>query len=268
MSNAVPNRFAGKVVALTAAASGIGLAALKRFAAEGAMISASDIALEELKKSVAALNIDESRILLSETDASDQGQVERMIADTIAKFDRLDVLVNNAGLGSWGFVHEVEVERWHKVIGITLNSVFYACRAAMPHLIKTQGAIVNTASISGLFGDNGFSAYNAAKGGVVNLTRCLAIDHAKQNVRVNAICPGLTDTPRVSWMRQTSAIMDDYDRRLPMGRAGTADEMAAAISFLASSDASYITGVNLAIDGGLTAATGQPMFLELLPERK
>lgn len=268
MSNIVPKRFEGKVVVLTAAASGIGLAALQRFAAEGALVSASDISIEDLKRSVAALDIEDSRILLSETDASNLEQVEQMIAQTVEKFSRLDVLVNNAGLGSWGFVQDISVERWHKVIDITLNSVFYACRAAMPHLIKTQGAIVNTASISGLFGDNGFSAYNAAKGGVVNLTRCLAIDHAKQNVRVNAVCPGLTDTPRVGWMRQTAAIMDDYDRRLPMGRAGTAEEMAAAISFLASADASYITGVNLAVDGGLTAATGQPMFLELLPDRK
>ena len=268
MSNAVHNRFSGKVVVLTAAASGIGLASLKRFVAEGALVSASDISLENLKNSVLPLGIDDKHLLLSETDASVQEQVEQLISDTVRKFGRLDVLVNNAGLGSWGYVHEMEVERWHKVMGITLNSVFYACRAAMPHLIKTQGAIVNTASISGLFGDNGFAAYNAAKGGVVNLTRCLAIDHGKQNVRVNAICPGLTQTPRISWMRQTAAIMDEFDRRLPMGRAGTAEEMAAAISFLASSDASYISGVNLAIDGGLTAATGQPMFLELLPNRQ
>lgn len=253
-------RFSGKVVALTAAASGIGLAALERFAAEGAMICASDISLEALITAVAPLALPEDRLLLRECDVTDIGQVQSFIDDGVRRFGRLDVLVNNAGTGALAYVTELDQEAWHKVIAVTLDSVFYACRAAMPHLARTQGAVVNTASISGLFGDNGLFAYNAAKGGVVNLTRALAVDHAPENVRVNAVCPGLTATPRTAWMMEDTEIRAEYDRRLPMGRPGTPDEMAAAIAFLASSDASYITGVNLAVDGGLTAATNQPAF--------
>jgi len=111
--------------------------------------------------------------------------------------------------------------------------------------------------------DVGFAAYNAAKGGVCNLTRAMAIDHASDGIRVNAICPGVTETGSTAWMQKIPAIMQGFDDRLPMGRMGTSEEMAAAIAFLASDDASYITGSNLVVDGGLTAGTGQPAFRKL-----
>lgn len=256
-------RFAGKVVALTAAASGIGLSAVKRFATEGALISASDLSLEALTAALEPLNLPEEQLMLRQCDVTDIEQVRAFIDESVQRFGQLDVLVNNAGLGALGYVTELEEDAWHKVISVTLDSVFYACRAAMPHLARTQGTVVNTASISGLFGDSGLFAYNAAKGGVVNLTRALAVDHAPDNVRVNAVCPGLTATPRTAWMMEDAEIKAEYDRRLPMGRAGTPDEMASAIAFLASSDASYVTGVNLVVDGGLTAATNQPAFRRL-----
>ncbi|WP_257209960.1 SDR family NAD(P)-dependent oxidoreductase [Rhodococcus erythropolis] len=251
---------------VTAAASGIGLACVQRFLDEGATVLASDKDLAGLEQSLAT-HPDRDRLRLGQLDVSSYEAVKEYVEGVSAEWDALDVLVNNAGIGSWGAVDKLEVERWHTVIAVTLDSVFYTCKETMPLLKRAQGAIVNTSSISGMFGDNGFAAYNAAKAGVINLTRTLAIDHAVDGVRANVVCPGLTDTPRVTWMQQTDEISSEYDRRLPTKRAGRPEEMASAIAFLASDDSTYITGVTLPVDGGLTAATGQPAFLQLLPNR-
>jgi meso-butanediol dehydrogenase/(S,S)-butanediol dehydrogenase/diacetyl reductase len=261
-------RFAGKVIVITAAASGIGLACAKRFYSEGATICLSDKDYPALQASLDVRGMDASRVSMHELDVSRYDDVKAYIETIGQVHQHIDVLVNNAGMGSWGAVQNMAVERWHAVIAVTLDSVFYTCKEAMPYLILSHGSIVNTASISGLFGDNGFAAYNAAKAGVINLTRTLALDHAADGVRANAICPGLTDTPRVAWMKASPDIVAEYDRRWPMKRAGRPEEMAAVIAFLASEDASYVTGVALAVDGGLTASAGQPPFLRLLPNRK
>ena len=260
-------RFEGKVTVVTAAASGIGLACANRLLAEGATVLASDKDLPALEKSFTDSRHLPGRLVLDELDVSSYGMVKSYF-DTVAQtHERIDVLVNNAGLGSWGAVDRLDIERWHTVIAVTLDSVFYMSKEALPLLKRARGSIVNTSSISGMFGDNGFAAYNAAKAGVINLTRTLALDHALDGVRANVVCPGLTDTTRVAWMAQNSEIAAEYDRRLPMRRPGTPEEMAAVIAFLASEDASYITGAVLPVDGGLTAATGQPSFLQLLPNR-
>lgn len=258
-------RFDNKIVIVTAAASGIGLATARRFAAEGATLSLSDIDLDALRRHAENFGLPEARLRVSRVDASKPAEVEALVEGTASAFGGLDVLVNNAGVGAFGYVTEITPEVWDRVIATTLSSVFYASRAALPHLIRRRGNIVNTASISGLVADVGFAAYNAAKGGVCNLTRAMAIDHASDGVRVNALCPGVTETGATAWMREHPAIMRGFDDRLPMGRMGTADEMAAAILFLASDDASYVTGTNLVVDGGLTAGTGQPAFRKLAP---
>lgn len=256
-------RFEDKVVIVTAAASGIGLAAARRFAAEGATLALSDIEFDKLKTLAAGMGVPDSKLLVARVDVSRPKELEDFIADTVKRFGGLDVLVNNAGVGAFGYVTEISTETWDRVIATTLSSVFYASRAALPHLIARKGNIVNTASISGLVADVGFAAYNAAKGGVVNLTRAMAIDHASDGIRVNALCPGVTETGSTAWMHNHPAIMKGFSERLPMGRMGTPDEMAGAILFLASDDASYITGTNLVVDGGLTAGTGQPPFRKL-----
>ena len=256
-------RFENKVVIVTAAASGIGLAAAKRFASEGANLGLCDIDLNKLKSHASAMDLSDSKLRIARVDVSKPQELEAFVADTVKRFGGLDVLVNNAGVGAFGYITEITPEIWDHVIATTLSSVFYASRAALPHLIKSKGNIVNTASISGLVADVGFAAYNAAKGGVVNLTRAMAVDHASDGVRVNAICPGVTETGSTAWMHNHPAIMQGFADRLPMGRMGSSEEMAGAILFLASDDATYITGTNLVIDGGLTAGTGQPPFRKL-----
>ena len=257
------NRFENKVVIVTAAASGIGLAAAQRFAAEGASLALCDIDFDTLKGHAAGMELSDDKLHVARVDVSKPHEIEAFIAQTVQRFGGLDVLVNNAGVGAFGYVNEISPETWDRVIATTLSSVFYASRAALSHLVARKGNIVNTASISGLVADVGFAAYNAAKGGVVNLTRAMAIDHASDGIRVNAICPGVTETGSTNWMQNHPAIMQGFADRLPMGRMGTADEMAGAILFLASDDASYITGTNLVVDGGLTAGTGQPAFRKL-----
>lgn len=260
-------RFQDKIIIVTAAASGIGLAIARRFAAEGARLALADVNEDALREQSAAFGLAADRLLLQRADVSEMDQVEALIAATVEKFGRIDVLANNAGVGSYGYVTELPIERWRRVFAVDVDSIFYTVRFALPHLIASRGNVVNTASISGLYGDYGFAGYNAAKGAVVNLTRNLAIDHAKDGVRFNAICPGLTETPATRWMRENEEIAAAYADRLPMGRPGKPEEMAAAVAFLASDDASYITGHCLVVDGGLTAATGQPNFKRIMPTR-
>jgi meso-butanediol dehydrogenase/(S,S)-butanediol dehydrogenase/diacetyl reductase len=176
----------------------------------------------------------------------------------VDQLGRLDVLVNNAGIGCFGETPDLDPEQWHRVIAVDLHSVFYGCRAAIPHLRRAGGgAIVNTASISGLAGDYGFAAYNAAKGAVANYTRTLAIDHGKDGIRTNAVCPGPIDTPLAAALTSNDVVMAEYARVVPLGRIGRADEVAAA---------SYVNGACLEVDGGLTAHTGQPNIVALVKQ--
>ena len=179
------------------------------------------------------------------------------------RFGRLDVVFNNAGIGAFGRTPDLDPELWKRVIEVDLHSVFYGCRAAIPHLRRAGGgAIVNTASISGMGGDYGLAAYNAAKGAVLNYTRTLALDHARDGIRVNSVCPGPIDTPLAAPLLANERIAREYRERIPMGRVGTAEEVASVVAFLASDDAAYVTGAAIVVDGGLTAATGQPNFTE------
>ncbi|HEY2658756.1 MAG TPA: SDR family NAD(P)-dependent oxidoreductase [Caulobacteraceae bacterium] len=256
-------RFQDKVAVVTGGASGIGAATVRLLAAEGAKVVVVD--LNEVQGHSVVEGLEADRSLFLRCDVSEREQVEAVIRTAHERFGRLDVLFNNAGIGCFGETPDLDPEVWARVIAIDLNSVFYACRVAIP-LMRANGggAIVNTASISGLAGDYGFTAYNAAKGAVINYTRALAIDHAKDNIRVNALCPGLIDTPLTAVAKQMSGVLDVWLDGIPMRRAGTPEEMAKVVAFLASDDASYVTGTIMVADGGKTAGTGQPDLAKFL----
>lgn len=251
-------RFDGKVGVVTGAASGIGAATARRLVSEGARLMLGDTNEAALGALVSELG-DRTRALT--VDVANLDQVVALVDGCVAAFGRLDILVNNAGIGAYGQTPDLDPGTWRSIIDVDLNSVFYGCRAAIPHLRRAGGgAIVNTASISGLGADYGLAAYNAAKGAVVNYTRALAIDHGHEHIRSNAVCPGPIETPMAAALLSHPGINDDYQKLIPMGRVGRAEEVAAAIAFLASSDASYVNGAMLVVDGGVTAATGQPNF--------
>lgn len=252
-------RFEGKVAIVTGGASGIGAATARLLAREGARVVVAD--LDGNRAWALAAEIGGTAHAL---DVADRAAVEALVDAAVAAHGGLDILVNNAGVGSFGRTPDMDPAAWERVIAIDLHAVFYACRAALPHLIAVRGAIVNTASISGLAGDYGFGAYAAAKAGLVNYTRTLALDHARDGVRANALCPGLIDTPLTAGATAVPGLGERWHDAVPMGRAGTAEEMAAAIAFLASDAASYVTGAVLVADGGMTAWTGQPNLLRAM----
>jgi meso-butanediol dehydrogenase/(S,S)-butanediol dehydrogenase/diacetyl reductase len=257
-------RFAGKVALVTGGASGIGAATARRLHAEGARVAIGDLNEAAGSSLAKELGAEAGGAHFHAVDVAELASVERLVEATAARFGRLDVLVNNAGIGSFGETPDLDPEQWHRVIAVDLHSVFYGCRAAIPHMRRAGGgAIVNTASISGLAGDYGFAAYNAAKGAVANYTRTLAIDHGKDGIRTNAVCPGPIDTPLASALLSNATVMAEYARVIPLGRVGRCEEVAAAIAFLASDDASYVNGACLEVDGGLTAHTGQPNLVAL-----
>ncbi|CDG21599.1 2-(R)-hydroxypropyl-CoM dehydrogenase [Xenorhabdus poinarii G6] len=254
------NRFNSKVVIVTGAGSGIGAATVQRFYEEGAMIVLSGRNKEKLEHS--AQKLDPQRILIVPTDVSQWADVEKLISITIVHFGRLDVLVNNAGVGWEGQItDESALSDWQNVFATNANGVFYACRAAIPHLSKTRGAIVNVSSVTGLGGDWGMSIYNASKGAVSNLTRALALDYGSQGIRVNAVCPTYIVSDMSQFVTANPDLVAKFAERIPLKRGGTPQEVADVIIFLASQDARFITGVNLPVDGGVTASSGQPNLL-------
>ena len=195
------NRFQHKVVLITGAASGIGAASARRFASEGALVVLADIDGEGANALAREIDPGGGNTAALVVDVRDMAQVTAAVEETVLRFGRIDVLFNNAGIGAYGESPDLDPEVWHNVIAIDLHSVFYGTRAAVPHMRRQgSGSIVNTASISGLFGDFGLAAYNAAKGAVVNYTRTAAIDHARDGIRVNAVCPGsvLTEGMRIN----------------------------------------------------------------------
>jgi meso-butanediol dehydrogenase/(S,S)-butanediol dehydrogenase/diacetyl reductase len=256
------NRFEGKVVIVTGAGSGIGAATARRFLNEGASVILNGRREHKLHETITGF--DAAKSLIHPGDVSDEAYVKRLVEDTVTKFGKLDVLVNNAGMAIFGPFNQTTTEVWRKTMGTDVDSVYFASREALPHLLKTKGSIINLSSASGLGGDWGLSAYNAAKGAVTNFTRALALEYGSRGVRINAVAPSFTSTEATNELEKSYAVVAAFRDRLPIGRAATPDEIAGVIAFLASADAAFVNGVILPVDGGLGASNGQPNFLSLL----
>ncbi len=256
----MPGRLEGKGALITGGASGIGAATVRKMLDEGATVAFADLNGDAGRAQAEELG---ERTNFYTCDVGDHAAVETLIGDANAWLEstgsRLDILFNNAGIASFSETPDLSVEEWMNVINIDLNSIFFANRIAIPIMRDNGGgAIVNTASISGLGGDYSFSAYNAAKGAVVNYTRTTALDHGKDGIRINALCPGLILTGLTTGIDGNQELMSHWSDQIPIGRPGTSEEMANIVAFLASDEASYITGAMIAADGGITARTGQP----------
>ncbi len=249
-------RFQQKVVVVTGAGSGIGQAAAKRFAGEGASVVLVGRTKEKLEKTRALLP--EGHHLVAPCDVGEADQVETLSRQVQETYGRVDVLVNNAGVIVQGRIHEVSLDDWKNLMKVDLDGVFHCVHYFMPALLKSKGNVVNISSVSGLGGDWGMSVYNAAKGAVTNFTRSLAMDYGQDGVRVNAICPGFTFTDLTEEMKDNQPLLDKFYERIPLARAGEPEDIADAVAFIASDEARYITGVNLPVDGGITASNGQP----------
>ncbi|MGY9074681.1 MAG: SDR family NAD(P)-dependent oxidoreductase [Acidimicrobiales bacterium] len=244
----------GKIAIVTGAGSGIGAASAKRFAAEGAAVVVADMRLRKAEETAAAIKEEGGVALVHEADVSQAAAVEAMVAATVAEFGRLDVLFNNAGTLRPGTAVELSVEDWDLVMGINVRSVFLGAKYAVPVMeAGGGGSIVNTASISGLHGDGGAVVYAASKAAVINLTRALSTDHAPSGIRVNAICPGTIETPPVQRMMADPAALETNVRAHSLGRLGQPHEIANAAVWLASDEASFVTGEAIVVDGGLKA---------------
>ncbi|MDF3293079.1 SDR family NAD(P)-dependent oxidoreductase [Streptomyces silvisoli] len=251
------DRFAGRVVIITGAGSGIGAAAAHRFAREGATVIAVGRTEEKLQRTVSAAPAG-STIVARVADVSDESAITSLIDGVARDYGRLDVLVNNAAVAAVGAVTDTDTASWRQVMAVIADGTFYASRAAVPHLRAVGGNIVNVGSVSGLGGDWGLAAYNAAKGAVVNLTNAMALDHANEGVRVNAVHPSLTATEMAAPMLENEKALAAFRQRIPMQRPAEPQEVADVIAFLASYDARFVNGAHIPVDGGLRASSGQP----------
>jgi NAD(P)-dependent dehydrogenase (short-subunit alcohol dehydrogenase family) len=247
-------RLKGRKAIITGAAAGIGFETARRFAAEGAQVVLSDI--DGTAVDAAAGEIDGAIAITA--DVTDQGQIDRMVSGAIEAFGGLDIIVNNAGIPMLGTVETLGEADWDREIDVNLKSIYRTGRAVWPHF-KSQGGgvILNTASIAGLLGSPGQASYGAAKAGVINLTRCMAIDGAAIPIRVNCICPGFIETPMVlaylEGQDDPAASRAQVDAMHPLGGIGRPADIANGFVYLASDEASWVTGTALTIDGGLTA---------------
>ncbi|EMA37228.1 SDR family NAD(P)-dependent oxidoreductase [Halobiforma nitratireducens] len=236
------------IAIVTGGAVGIGNAIARRFRDEGATVVIADI-----DEATGAETADDLGCEFQHCDVREYDQVQALVDGVVDDHGRLDVMVNNAGISSVTSVEEMDLEEWEAVLETNLDGVMHGTKAALPHLTESNGCIINLGSIYGLVGGKGAASYSAAKGGVVNFTQQVAIDYADEGVRVNSICPGFVETPMTEELLESERFYNFLEQKTPMDRHGQPEEIAPVAAFLASDDASYITGANVPVDGGWTA---------------
>ncbi|QGQ98290.1 SDR family oxidoreductase [Paenibacillus psychroresistens] len=247
-----------KVVIVTGAGSGIGRAVAHRFAKEGAHVVVVNRTAEKADRVAEEITGNGFSAIGIAADVSSEEDVRRVVAETIQRYKHIDVLVNSAAVCPQIRLTDMSLEAWNRVITNNLTSVFLFCREVIPHMLTAGGgAIVNISSVHALATLDGYSAYAASKGGIVALTRAIALDYAKQNIRVNTVLPGAIQTPMLeSSVKNLETpredIMREWDNAQPMGRIGQPDEIATVVLFAASPDNSFMTGATLVADGGMT----------------
>lgn len=251
----------GRVAIVTAGGAGIGAATARRFAQEGASVIIADLSGKRAEEVTNGIKASGGKAVSFKMDAADPEGVQATIKLALETYGRLDIMFNNAGIAEVAPLDEYSLESWNRVIAVTLTGTFLGMKYCLPIMRKQgKGAIINTASISGIGGDYGMSSYNAAKAGVINLTRSAALENAKHNIRINCVCPGAINTRVAQILGKDRA--DEFCQLQaeahPLGRMGEPEEIANIVSFLASDEASFITGAAIVADGGVTAYTGLP----------
>jgi meso-butanediol dehydrogenase / (S,S)-butanediol dehydrogenase / diacetyl reductase len=255
-------RLQDKVAVVTGGSAGIGLGIVRRLVDEGAKVLFCG--QDEARGAATLAELNSSDAQFMRADVGDEDDVNALIAGAVERFGRLDILVNNAAKAAVSLISEHSTEDWRRSMAVNLDSVFFASRAAIQQFRKQGGGvIVNIASISGLAGDGAYPSYCAQKGAVINLTKAMAVYHARENIRINALCPGFIETPATDAFKAIPGLLDSWFKDIPAQRPGQPAEMAGIVAFLASDDASYMHGSIVVADGGVTASTGQPTQVPL-----
>ncbi|MBH0205211.1 MAG: SDR family oxidoreductase [Nitrospira sp.] len=251
-------RLEGKVAVITGGNAGIGEAVAKRFALEGASVVVTGRRQQELDRVVKIVRQSNGRALAVAGSVTDEAHAQDVVRKTIDSFGRIDVLVNNAGIGDFGKrLHEIDDATWDKIFDINLTGVFRMTRAVVLQMLKQGcGSIVNISSVASVVGIPGLSAYSASKGGLDALTRAVAIDYAKDGIRCNVVNPALIDTPMAAPLMANPEMLQSILTQYAIRRAGTPEEVAGMVLYLASDEAIWVTGGTFTIDGGMTVYKG------------